>query len=328
LDHPSQGHGRVTPPTGVPQRHAVVYKGRLENASYVAIKCLGLFRKYPVRNLSLRLDLLSKLRHPHLVCLLGHCIDSEPDGSSVNRVFLIYEYISQGNLHGHLSETSLEKILKWSDRLAILIGIAKSVHFLHTGIIPGFFNNRLKAHNILLDEHYIAKVSDYGLSIITEEMDKHEVKADGAKSSHAVQGKSPAVEITNMEDDVYSFGLILLETLVGSAVAEQGETFFLNEMKAAGGSYDICRKEAIATLRSKRTSFSRQDDGKQIIDPTVVGTSAEESLSLVISITNKCLSPEPFNRPSIEDVLWNLQYAAQVQATADGDQRSDATSQA
>lgn len=70
---------------------------------------------------------------------------------------------------------SPEKVLKWSDRLGILVGIAKAVHFLHTGIIPGFFNNRLRTHNILLDEHCIAKVSDYGLSIISEEIYRLEV---------------------------------------------------------------------------------------------------------------------------------------------------------
>lgn len=50
----------------------------------------------------------------------------------------------------------------------MLISVAKAIHFLHTGVIPGFFNNRLKANNILLNEHGIAKLSDYGLSIISE----------------------------------------------------------------------------------------------------------------------------------------------------------------
>lgn len=67
-----------------------------------------------------------------------------------------------------------EKVLKWADRLAILIGVAKAVHFLHTGVIPGSFNNRLKTNNILLDEHRIPKLSDYGMSIITEEIEKLE----------------------------------------------------------------------------------------------------------------------------------------------------------
>ena len=68
-----------------------------------------------------------------------------------------------------------EKILTWPDRLGILIEIAKAVHFLHTGVIPGSFNNQLKTNNILLDQHKIAKLSDYGVSAILEENEKLEV---------------------------------------------------------------------------------------------------------------------------------------------------------
>lgn len=68
------------------------------------------------------------------------------------------------------------KVLSWSERLSVLIGVAKAVHFLHTGTIPGFFSNRLKANNILLNEHRIAKLSDYGLSIISEETEKYVVR--------------------------------------------------------------------------------------------------------------------------------------------------------
>ncbi|KAF8390614.1 hypothetical protein HHK36_025141 [Tetracentron sinense] len=273
-----------------------LYKGRLENGTYVAIRCLALFKRYSIRNLKLRLDLLSKLRHPHLVFLLGHCIDGGgQDDSSVNRVFLVYEYVSNGNLHTHLSESSPEKVLNWSEKLAVLIGVAKAVHYLHTGLIPGFFNNQLKTHNILLDEHRIAKMSDYGLTIITEEIDKLEAKGEGHKSW----------QMTKLLDDVYSFGFILLESLVGPSVSARGETFLLNEM----------------------VSFGSQDGRRRIVDPIVLATCSQESLSIVVSITNKCISPELSTRPSFEDVLWNLQYAAQVQMTADGDQKSDAASQ-
>lgn len=63
------------------------------------------------------------------------------------------------------------KVLNWSERLSVLISIAKAVHFLHTGIIPAFIRNRLKTNNILLTENFMAKLSDYGLSIISEEND-------------------------------------------------------------------------------------------------------------------------------------------------------------
>eukprot|EP00257_Ricinus_communis_P019202 XP_015578122.1 probable inactive leucine-rich repeat receptor-like protein kinase At3g03770 [Ricinus communis] len=273
-----------------------IYRGRLENGTNVAIRSLTLLKKNSIQNLKVRLDLLSKLHHPHLVGLLGYCIDScGLDDLSGIKVFLIYEYVSNGNYRAHLSETCPEKVLKWSHRLAILIGVAKAVHFLHTGVIPGTLNNRLKTNNILLDEHRIAKLSDYGMAVMTEEIEKLEVKAETQKSRYR----------TNLEDDVYNFGFVLLESLVGPIVTGKGEAFLLNEM----------------------ASFGSQDGRRRIVDPVVLTTCSQESLSIVVSITSKCISPEPSSRPSFEDVLWNLQYAAQVQATADADQKSDSTSQ-
>ncbi|KAK8676265.1 hypothetical protein V6N13_034316 [Hibiscus sabdariffa] len=272
-----------------------LYKGRLENGTYVAIRSLNLLKKYSIQNLKVRLDFFSKLHHPHLVGLLGHCIDDGvQDDPNANKAFLVYEYVPNGNYRMHLSENCPEKALKWSDRLAILIDVAKAVHFLHTGVIPGVYNNRLKTNNILLDEHGIAKLSDYGMPIIMEENEKIEAKGGGLKSSQRQA----------LEDDVYHFGFILLESLVGPIAGEKGETFLLNEM----------------------VSFSSLDGRMRIVDPTVLTTCSQESLSIVVSITGKCICPEPSSRPSFEDVLWNLQYAAQVQATADADQKSDSSS--
>lgn len=269
-----------------------VYKGRLGNGTLVAVRYLALQRKYSIRNLKLQLDLLLKLSHPHLVGLLGHCIDGRVQGdSATDRLFLVYEFVPSGNFRSLLSETSPEKVQKWSDRLAVLIGVAKALHFLHTGVIPPCFSNRLKTNNVLLDEHGIAKLSDYGMSIIADETENAEAKGYGFKPRHEAK----------LEDDVYSFGFIMLESLVGPVVSEKGEEMLVNEM----------------------ASFSSQDYRRKIVDPVVLTTSSQESLSIVISITNKCISPESSSLPSVEDVLWNLQYAAQVQATADADQKSD-----
>ncbi|GMH15027.1 hypothetical protein Nepgr_016868 [Nepenthes gracilis] len=272
-----------------------VFRGRLADGTDVAIRFVSLFRKYPIQSLKLRLDLLAKLRHPHLVGLLGHCIDGGgQEQFHASRVFLVYEFMPNGSFRTHLAENCLQKALKWSDRLAILIDVAKAVHFLHTGVIPGSFSNRLTTSNILLDEHLIAKLSDYGMSILTEELEKIEGKGESSKAWQ--KGK--------LEDDVYNFGFILLEALVGPIAGGKGEAFLLHEM----------------------VSFGNQDGQRKIVDPIVLATSSQESLSIVISITSKCISPEAFTHPSFEDVLWNLQYAAQVQASSDADRKSDATS--
>ncbi|KAL9439006.1 hypothetical protein AB3S75_024630 [Citrus x aurantiifolia] len=267
-----------------------LYKGRLENGTSVAIRCLPSSKKYTVRNLKLRLDLLAKLRHPHLVCLLGHCIDGGGrDAYTVNKVFLVYEFMSNGNFRTHLSENTPGKVLNWSERLAVLIGVAKAVQFLHTGVIPGFFNNRVKTNNILLNEHRIAKLSDYGLSIVSED-----INSIGGK-----QEDPNSWEMTKLEDDVFSFGFMLLESVAGPSVAARKGQFLQEELD----------------------SLNSQEGRQRLVDPVVMATSSLESLSIVISIANKCICSESWSRPSFEDILWNLQYAAQVQETADNEQR-------
>ncbi|KAK7282020.1 hypothetical protein RIF29_10485 [Crotalaria pallida] len=270
-----------------------LYRGKLESGIQVVIRCLPLSKKYSIRNFKLRLDLLAKLRHPHLVSLLGHCIDGVIGEHNDTKVYLVYESVSNGSFQTYLSGNSSGKIFNWSERLSVLISIAKAVHFLHTGMIPGFFKNRLKTNNILLNEYWMAKLSDYGLSIISEETDACGVNGESHNSW----------QMKKLEDDVYSFGFILLEALAGPSGSDKREAAVLN---------------AMASFNSQH-----QDSWKEIVDPVVQATCSRESLFIVISITNKCISPESWSRPSIEDVLWNLQYASQVQATtADGDQRT------
>ncbi|MFS7971563.1 putative protein kinase RLK-Pelle-LRR-VI-1 family [Helianthus anomalus] len=259
-----------------------IYKGKLANGTGIAIRHLTVSKKYTIRNLKLRLDLLARLRHPNLVCLLGHCISNEgPNGSDSNKVYLVYEYVNNGNYNSLLSGNDPENVLKWEDRLRILTGVAKAVHFLHTGLISGFFNNKLKANNILLNEYGMAKLSDYGLSIIAEDI-KQDTNGEGVESW----------QTKNLEDDVYSFGLILLESLVGPSAVSRKDEFLMNDM----------------------ASFGTENERRKVVDPVVLGSCSQESLSVIISITKKCFVGDSWARPSFEDVLWHLQYAAQVQA--------------
>lgn len=77
---------------------------------------------------------------------------------------------------GFCADDSYGKAMNWSERLNVLTGVAKAVHFLHTGVIPGFFSNRLKTNNVLLNQHRFAKLSDYGLSIVSEATRHNTVK--------------------------------------------------------------------------------------------------------------------------------------------------------
>ncbi|KAK9066417.1 hypothetical protein SSX86_013739 [Deinandra increscens subsp. villosa] len=299
-----------------------VYKGKLANGTGIAIRHLTVSKKYTIRNLKLRLDLLARLRHQNLVCLLGHCISNEgPNDSDSNKVYLVYEYVNNGNYKSLLAGNGPENVLKWEDRLRILSGVAKAVHFLHTGVIPGFFNNKLKANNIFLNENGEAKLSDYGLSIIAEDIKQEAVSNHGKAYSfvktrgHNIVGEGRSIrliwfvsgldktellmelfcrQMKNLEDDVYNFGFILLESLVGASAASRKDEFLMNEM----------------------ASFGTEDERRKVVDPIVLASCSHESLSVIISITKKCFIGDSWARPSFEDVLWHLQYAAQVQANA------------
>lgn len=74
------------------------------------------------------------------------------------------------------TDDSSGEAMNWSERLNVLTGVAKAVHFLHTGVIPGFFSNRLKTNNVLLNQQRFAKLSDYGLSIVSEATRHNTVK--------------------------------------------------------------------------------------------------------------------------------------------------------
>uniref|UniRef100_K7KL51 Protein kinase domain-containing protein n=1 Tax=Glycine max TaxID=3847 RepID=K7KL51_SOYBN len=219
-----------------------LYRGKLESGIQVVIRSLPLSKKYSIRNFKLRLDLLAKLRHPHLVSLLGHCMDGAVGENNEANVFLIYEYVSNGTFQTYLSGDSPGKVFNWSERLSVLINIAKAVHFLHTGMIPGFFKNRLKTNNILLNENWMAKLSDYGLSVISEETD-----------ASGVKGESPdSWQMKMLEDDVYSFGFILLEALVGPSLSAKSEVNVLNVMVCAKmfGLHDIFQLQDIMRCMS------------------------------------------------------------------------------
>lgn len=274
-----------------------LYRGRMEDGTLVAIRCLRLEWKPTIQNLKLHLELFSKLRHQNLVSLLGHCIDCELDGSNVKRVFLIFEYVSNGTLQSHLSGNMPGKCLTWPQRLTAVSGVARAIHFLHTGIVPGIFNNNVKISNVLLDKGHIAKVSDYGLPGLTADMIEYEAKMEYQKMT---QKELSFISRKKMTDkmDIYNIGLILLETIVGRLSLLQIQVGKVNEMM-----------KLIVSQETRRNA----------IDPSIISTCVEESLAIVVALTAKCLSIEPDCRPSVEDVLWNLQYAAQVQETSGDD---------
>ncbi|XP_042511276.1 probable inactive leucine-rich repeat receptor-like protein kinase At3g03770 [Macadamia integrifolia] len=280
--------------------HDQIYRGTLSNGSLVAIRCLKLKRRYSTQHFMHNIELISKLRHRHLVSALGHCFECYLDDSSVSRIFFVFEYVSNRTLRSHLSEGLAGQTLTWTQRIGAAIGIAKGIQFLHMGILPGVLSNSLKITDVLLDQSLVAKISSYNLPLLTENMGKAVM---GFSSSGS---KEPSVAGSSRHGDkvdIYDFGVILMEIIVGRPITSQEEVDILK---------DQLQESIMADDAAQRS----------IIDLEVRKACVYESLKTVTEICIRCLSKEPAGRPSVDDVLWNLQFAAQVQDSWKGDSQS------
>uniref|UniRef100_A0A6M2EJI0 Protein kinase domain-containing protein n=1 Tax=Populus davidiana TaxID=266767 RepID=A0A6M2EJI0_9ROSI len=277
-----------------------IYRGRLKDGSFVVIRCLKMKRSHGTHNFMHHIELISKLRHRHLVSALGHGFEYYLDDSSVSRIFLVFEYVPNGTLRSWISGGHARQKIHWTQRIAAAIGVAKGIQFLHTGIVPGVYSNNLKITDVLLDQNLVAKISSYNLPLLAE---NRGMVGHGA-SSGASKDLSLSARINQEEKvDVYDFGLILLEILLGRSLT-------------SGNDVDILQDQLQASITS--------DDAarRSMVDPAVRRVCSYQSLKTMMEICVRCLLKNPADRPSIEDILWNLQFAAQVQDPWRGDSQS------
>ncbi|MED6120189.1 hypothetical protein PIB30_018588 [Stylosanthes scabra] len=188
-----------------------VYKGELGDGTKIAVKRMEnrAISSKGVDEFQAEIAVLSKVRHRHLVSLLGHAIEG-------HEKLLVYEYMPLGALSKHLFQwerLNLEP-LSWSQRLVIALDVARGMEYLHGLARQTFIHRDLKSSNILLGHDFRAKVSDFGLVKLAPDGNKSvATKLAGTfgylAPEYAVMGK-----ITT-KVDVFSYGVVLMELLTG-----------------------------------------------------------------------------------------------------------------
>ena len=138
----------------------VVYKGENHDGTMIAVKRMesAAMGSKGINEFQAEISVLTKVRHRHLVALLGYCING-------NERLLVYEYMPQGTLTQHLFDLGENGCspLTWKQRIQIAMDVARGVEYLHSLTAQIFIHRDLKPSNILLGDDMRAKVADFGL---------------------------------------------------------------------------------------------------------------------------------------------------------------------
>ncbi|KMT06286.1 hypothetical protein BVRB_7g162090 [Beta vulgaris subsp. vulgaris] len=265
-----------------------VYKGMiksLEDPSVkvdVAVKQLGKRGLQGHKEWVTEVSVLGVVEHPNLVKLLGYCADDDERG--IQRL-LIYEYMPNGSVEDHLSSRS-RTILPWAMRLRIARDAARGLTYLHEEMDFQIIFRDFKSSNILLDEQWNAKLSDFGLARLgPPEGLTHVSTAIVGTLGYAAPEYIRTGRLTS-KNDVWSYGVFLYELITGRRPIDK------NRPKS--------EQRLIDWVRPYLSDLKKFE---LIVDPRLGKNYPLKSIHKLSVVANRCLVRQPKSRPKMSDVL-------------------------
>ncbi|CAN6232003.1 unnamed protein product [Urochloa humidicola] len=262
--------------------YGIVYHGVLENGTQVAVKNLLNNRGQAEKEFKVEVEAIGRVRHKNLVRLLGYCAEG-------NQRMLVYEYVDNGNLeqwlHGDVGPVSP---LTWENRMKIILGTAKGLMYLHEGLEPKVVHRDVKSSNILLDKHWNAKLSDFGLAkLLGSERSYVTTRVMGTFGY--VAPEYAGTGMLNETSDIYSFGILIMEIISGRVPVDYnrppGEVNLVDWLK---------------TMVSSRNS-----DG--VVDPKIPKKPSSRAVKKALLVALRCVDPDARKRPRIGHVIHMLE---------------------
>ncbi|XP_027088190.1 wall-associated receptor kinase-like 1 [Coffea arabica] len=259
-----------------------VYKGMLADGNLAAIKKSKKVDESQLGEFINEVVILSQVNHRNVVKLLGCCLETEVP-------ILVYELIPNGTLFRLIhNENDDEFPFTWSLRLRMAAEVAGALAYLHSATSVPIYHRDIKSSNILLDEKYVAKVSDFGTS--------RSVSIDKTHFTTMVKGTfgylDPAYFQSSQfteKSDVYSFGVVLVELLtrkkpVSSELEEDSHLSLATRF--------------LITMDENRLN--------SILDPELQDQRTEEEVVAVAKLAQRCLNLNGKKRPTMKEVATEL----------------------
>ncbi|KAL2332319.1 hypothetical protein Fmac_019900 [Flemingia macrophylla] len=259
-----------------------VYLGYIDDTP-VAVKMLSPSSVRGYQQFQTEVKLLMRVHHKNLTSLIGYC------NEETNKC-LIYEYMANGNLQEHLSgKHNKSKFLSWEDRLRIALDAALGLEYLHNGCKPPIIHRDVKSTNILLNEHFQAKLSDFGLSkIIPTDGGSHVSTVVAGTLGYLDPHYSTSSRLTE-KSDVYSFGVVLLEIITNQPV--------------------IARTQDKGHISEKVNSLIATGDINGIVDSRLEGDFDINSAWKAVELAMNCVSLNPNERPTMSVIVVEIKAA-------------------
>ncbi|KAJ4728364.1 Kinase family protein [Melia azedarach] len=259
-----------------------VYRGTMEDGTEVAVKLLTRNNQNGDREFIAEVEMLSRLHHRNLVKLIGICIEGRTR-------CLVYELVHNGSVESHLHGIDKKRgPLDWEARMKIALGAARGLAYLHEDSNPRVIHRDFKASNVLLEDDFTPKVSDFGLAREATEGSQH--------ISTRVMGTfgyvAPEYAMTGhllVKSDVYSYGVVLLELLSGR--------------KPVDMSQPQGQENLVTWARPLLTS---REGLEQLVDPSLAGSYDFDDMAKVAAIASMCVHPEVTHRPFMGEVVQAL----------------------
>ncbi|WZZ12402.1 hypothetical protein YC2023_105491 [Brassica napus] len=278
--------------------YGTVYKCNLHHTTG-AVKVLHAGETQLSKQFDQELEILSKIRHPHLVLLLGACAE---------RGCLVYEYMENGSLDDRLMLVNDTSPIPWFERFRIALEVASALVFLHKCKPRPIIHRDLKPGNILLDHNFVSKLGDVGLSTMVNQDDAASKLTVFKKTSPVgtlcyIDPEYQRTGIISPKSDVFSLGVVILQLItakpaiaithmVEEAIGDDAEFMGLLDVKA--GSWPISETRELAALGLWCTEMRRRDrpDLKDQIIPAL------ERLRKVVDKAQKSITRTPSGPPS------------------------------